>query len=49
MSPAPLAPQSFLEVPVNFGGGGVPVKEGLGMGLGIMEPVFLCPPFHMGV
>lgn len=58
MSPTPLAPQSFLEVPVIFffflGGvgvaiEGVPVREGLGMGLGIVEHVLLCPPFHMGV
>ena len=41
MSPTPLAPLSFLEVPVNsIGGGrvvaeeGVPGKEGLGMGVG---------------
>lgn len=44
MSPAPLAPRSFLEVPVNSGGGwvvaeeGVPGKEGLGTGMGIAEP-----------
>lgn len=61
MSPAPLAPRSFLEVPVNSGGGswvvaeeGVPGKEGLGTGMGIAEPVFvffvfLMPAVHMCV
>lgn len=57
MSPAPLAPRSFLEVPVNSGGGvcwvvaeeGVPGKVGgRGMGVGTVEPVcFLCPPVHI--
>lgn len=28
---------------------GLPGKEGLGMGVGTVEPVFLCPPVHMCV
>lgn len=28
---------------------GVPGREGLGMGVGTVESVFLCPPVHMCV
>lgn len=58
MSPAPLAPRSFLEVPVNSGGGvswvvaeeGVPGKEGFGIGGWALRSLcFYAPPVHMCV
>ena len=57
MSPTLLAPRSFLEVPVNSERGGcrvvaeegVPGREGLGKGVGTLEPESACPTVHMCV
>lgn len=55
MSPAPLAPPSFLEVPVNTGGGGGLLGLGAGprerrdRGGGTVEPVFLRPTVRLCV
>jgi len=56
MSPTPLAPRSFLEVPVNSEQGGwvvaekgVPGRKGLGVVVGTPEPVFVYPTVHMCV